>query len=151
MDFRRLFQSLKHRNFRLFFMGQGVSLLGTWMQMTAVAWLVWRLSHRAWLLGLVGFAARIPTFAMAPVAGVLVDRADRRRLIILTQALAMVQALMLAGLMYSGRLAIWHIIALSLLLGLINALDVPAQWRSWAWCRWAVCWRAVWRSSSGRR
>ena len=72
MNFRLLFRSLKYRNFRLFFMGQGISLIGTWMQMTAVAWLVWRLSHSALLLGLVGFAARIPTFVMAPLAGVLV-------------------------------------------------------------------------------
>ena len=108
-------------------MGQGISLIGTWMQMTAVAWLVWRLSHSALLLGVVGFAARIPTFVLAPFAGVLVDRVDRYRLVILTQVLSMAQALMLAGLMYSGRLAIWHVIALSLLLGVINALDVPAR------------------------
>jgi len=127
MNFRLLFRSLKHRNFRLFFMGQGISLIGTWMQMTAVAWLVWRMSHSALLLGLVGFASRIPTFVMAPFAGVLVDRVDRHRLVILTQALSMVQALMLAGLMYSGRLAIWHVIVLSLLLGFINALDMPAR------------------------
>jgi len=127
MNFRLLFRSLEHRNFRLFFMGQGLSLTGTWMQMTAVVWLVWRLSHSALLLGLVGFASRIPTFVMAPFVGVLVDRVDRRRLVILTQVLSMVQALMLAGLMYSGRLAIWHVIALSLLLGFINALDMPAR------------------------
>lgn len=127
VNFRSLFRSLKHRNFRLFFMGQGISLIGTWMQMTAIAWLVWRLSHSALLLGFVGFASRIPTFVMAPFAGVLVDRVDRHRLVMLTQVLSMVQALMLAGLMYSGWLAIWHIIALSLLLGFINALDVPAR------------------------
>jgi MFS family permease len=127
VNFRSLFRSLKHRNFRLFSMGQGISLIGTWMQMTAVAWLVWRLSHSALMLGLVGFASRIPTFVMAPFAGVLVDRVDRHRLIILTQVLSMVQALMLAGLMYSGWLAIWHVIVLSLMLGFINALDVPAR------------------------
>jgi len=127
MNFRLLFRSLKHRNFRLFLMGQSISLTGTWMQMTAVAWLVWRLSHSALLLGLVGFAGRIPTFVMAPFAGVLVDRVDRHRLVILTQVLSMAQALILAGLMYSGRLAIWHVIALSFLLGFINALDVPAR------------------------
>ncbi len=127
MNFSLLFRSLQHRNFRLFFMGQGISLTGTWMQMTAVAWLVWRLSHSALLLGLVGFASRIPTFVMAPFVGVLIDRVDRHRLIILTQVLSMAQALMLAGLMYSGRLAIWHIIVLSLLLGFINALDMPAR------------------------
>jgi MFS family permease len=108
-------------------MGQGISLIGTWMQMTAVAWLVWRLSHSALLLGLVGFASRIPTFVVAPFAGVLVDRVDRHRLVILTQVLSMVQALALAGLMYSGRLDIWHIVALSLLLGFINSVDMPAR------------------------
>jgi len=127
MNFRLLFRSLRHRNFLLFFIGQSISLTGTWMQMTAVSWLVWRLSHSASLLGLVGFASRIPTFVMAPLVGVLVDRVDRRRLIILTQVLSMAQALVLAGLMYSGRLATWHVIALSLLLGFINAIDMPAR------------------------
>jgi MFS family permease len=88
MNFRLLFRSLKHWNFRPFFMGQGISLAGTWMQMTAVAWLAWRLSHSALLLGLVGFASRIPTFVMAPLVGVLVDRVDRYRLFILTQVLS---------------------------------------------------------------
>jgi MFS family permease len=122
-----LFRSLKHRNFRLFFVGQGLSLIGTWMQLTAVAWLVWRLGHSALLLGLVGFASRIPTFVLAPFAGVLVDRTDRLRLVVFTQVLSMVQALLLAGLMISGRIAIWNVIALSLMLGLINAVDVPAR------------------------
>ena len=97
------------------------------MQMTAVAWLVWRMSHSALLLGLVGFATQIPSFVMAPFAGVLVDRVARYRLIILTQVLSMVQALLLAGLMYAGQLEMWHIFALSLLLGFINALDAPAR------------------------
>ena len=127
MNFSLLVRSLKYRNFRLFIMGQSISLTGTWMQMTAIAWLVWRLSHSAMLLGLVGFASQIPTFVMAPFVGVLIDRVDRHRLIILTQALSMAQALMLAGLMYSGRLAVWHIIVLSLLLGFVNALDMPAR------------------------
>ena len=124
---RLLFRSLQHRNFRLFFMGQGISLVGTWMQMTAVAWLVWRLGHSAFLLGLVGFCARIPTFVCAPLAGVVVDRCDRHRLVIVTQILSMVQALMLAALMISGHIAIWQILLLSLMLGFINALDVPAR------------------------
>jgi MFS family permease len=122
-----MFRSLRHRNFRLFFMGQGISLIGTWMQMTAIAWLVWRMSHDPFLLGLVGFSARIPTFLFSPFAGVVVDRVDRRRLIIVMQVLAMIQSLLLAGLMYSGRLAMWHIILLSLMLGLINTLDLPAR------------------------
>ncbi len=124
---RLMFRSLRHRNFRLFFMGQSVSLIGTWMQLTAVAWLVWRLYHNPFLLGLVGFSARIPTFVMAPFAGVLVDRADRYRLVIWTQVLSMVQALALAALMFAGHIGIGQIIALSLFLGFINALDVPAR------------------------
>lgn len=122
-----MFRSLKHRNFRLFFMGQGISLIGTWMQRTATAWLMWRLSHNAALLGLVGFANGIPTFVLAPFAGVLVDRVDRHRLVMVMQVFAMVQALLLAALMYSGRIAPWHIIALALLLGIINAFDAPAR------------------------
>ncbi|MBF0407846.1 MAG: MFS transporter [Candidatus Riflebacteria bacterium] len=122
-----LFRSLKHRNYRLFFLGQGISLIGTWMQMTAVTWLVWRLSHSAFLLGLTGFASRIPTFVLAPFAGVLVDRLDRYRLVIWAQVFSMIQALMLAALMYSGRIQIWHVIVLSLVLGFINALDLPAR------------------------
>ncbi|MBN2055052.1 MFS transporter [bacterium] len=123
----RLFRSLQHRNFRLFFIGQSISLIGTWMQMTAVAWLVWRLTHNAWLLGFVGFAGRIPTFVMAPFAGVLVDRMNRHHLVILAQVLAMGQAFMLAALMYSGRIEIWHVVMLSLFLGFVNALDGPAR------------------------
>jgi MFS family permease len=122
-----MFRALQHRNFRLFFMGQSISLLGTWMQMTAVAWLVWRLEHNAFLLGLAGFAARIPAFVVAPLAGVLVDRWNRHRLVLITQVLAMVQALLLAGLMFSGHIAVWQIILLSLLLGFINSLDMPAR------------------------
>jgi MFS family permease len=127
MNFRQLFRSLGHRNFRLFFIGQGLSLIGTWMQMTAIAWLVWRLEHSAFLLGFVGFSARLPTFLLAPLAGVWVDRMDRYRLVLLTQALAMIQALMLAALMYSGHIQIWHIIVLSLMLGVIHTLDIPAR------------------------
>lgn len=127
MKLHILFRSLENRNFRLFYIGQGISLIGTWMQLTAVAWLVWRMSQNAFLLGLAGFASRIPTFVLAPFAGVLIDRMDRRKLVMATQALAMAQALALAGLMFSGRLEIWHIIALSLLLGFINAFDAPAR------------------------
>jgi MFS family permease len=122
-----IFRALRHRNFRLFFMGQSISLVGTWMQMTDVAWLVWRLEHNAVLLGLTGFAARIPAFMMAPLAGVLVDRSNRHRLVIITQTLAMLQALTLAGLVLSGHVAIWQIILLSLIMGFIDSLDLPAR------------------------
>lgn len=127
MNIGRIFRSLEHRNFRLFFMGQGFSLIGTWMQLTAVAWLVWRMHHSPFLLGLVGFAARIPTFVLAPIAGVWVDRMDRYRLVVLTQVLSMVQALALALLMYAGTIQVWHIVVLSLALGVINSFDIPAR------------------------
>lgn len=122
-----VFRSLDNRNYRLFFIGQGLSLVGTWMQMTAVMWLSWRLTHSAFMLGVVGFAGRIPTFVLAPFAGVVVDRTDRYRLVFVTQVLSMAQALMLAGLMFAGAADIRHVIALSLMLGFINALDVPAR------------------------
>lgn len=121
------FRSLRHRNFRLFFMGQSISLIGTWMQMLAVSWLVWRLTHDAFLLGLVPFIGRLPTFFLAPFAGVLADRVDRHRLVIVTQVLSMVQALALAVLMFTGWINIPAIIFLSLLLGLINSVDMPAR------------------------
>jgi MFS family permease len=127
MDFFTLFPSLRSRNFRLFFLGQSISLIGTWMQITAVAWLVWRLSYNPVLLGMVGFVGRIPTFLLAPVAGVMVDRVNRYRLLLLTQMLAMLQALALAALMEMGLLTVWHVLALSLLLGMINAFDMPTR------------------------
>ncbi len=122
-----MFRALHYRNFRLYFIGQCISLPGSWMQMTAVAWLVWRLEHNAVLLGLAGFASRIPAFFMAPLAGVLVDRWSRYQLVILTQVLSMIQALALAALMFSGHITAWHVIALSLLLGFIDALALPAR------------------------
>ncbi|OPZ09695.1 MAG: enterobactin exporter EntS [candidate division BRC1 bacterium ADurb.BinA292] len=125
--FLHLFRSLRHCNFRLFAIGHGLSLIGTWMQMTAVAWLVWRLDHSAMLLGVVGFAARIPTFLLAPIGGVLADRFTQQRLIIATQALSLVQALALAGLMFSGHIQVWHVIVLSLVLGVIQAVDIPTR------------------------
>jgi MFS family permease len=122
-----LFRSLRHRNFRLFIMGQSISLIGTWMQMLAIGWLVWRLSNSAFLLGLVPFIGRLPTLIMAPFVGVLVDRTDCHRLVIATQVLSMLQALALAAFMFLGWLNIWTILALQLLLGLINTVDMPAR------------------------
>jgi len=121
------FRSLRHRNFRLFLLGQVVSVTGTWMQQVALSWLVYRLTHSAFLLGLVGFSGQIPSLFLAPVAGVWADRWDRRRLVIATQALAMVQALALAALVLAGSVAVWHLVALSLFLGIVNAFDVPAR------------------------
>jgi MFS family permease len=127
---------LAHRNFRLFFAGQGISLIGTWMQQVAMSWLVYLLSVReepsnpnaaAYWLGVTGFASQIPTFFLAPVAGVLADHWNRHRLILLTQTLAMLQAFVLAGLTWTEVATIPWLLALSGFLGLINAFDMPAR------------------------
>jgi len=121
------FRALRHRNFRLFLGGQVVSLTGTWMQQVALGWLVYRLTHSAFLLGLVGFAGQIPSLFVAPVAGVWADRWNRHRMIVATQALSMLQALVLAGLVLTGTVRIGHVLALSLFIGIVNAVDVPAR------------------------
>jgi len=125
--FKRILRALKHRNFRLFFGGQGISLIGLSMQQVAMSWLVYRLTNSAFLLGLVGFVALIPSFLFAPFAGPFVDRWDRLRILIVTQVLAMIQALILALLALSGIVTIWHIIFLGLLLGIVNAVDTPTR------------------------
>jgi MFS family permease len=125
--FRRTFRALRHRNYRLFFGGQLISMVGTWMQSVAMTWLVYRMTNSAFLLGVVGFAGQIPTFFLSPVAGVLADRFNRHRIVIITQTLAMLQAALLAVLTLTGVLATWHIIALSVTLGLINAFDMPTR------------------------
>jgi MFS family permease len=124
---KSIIRALAHRNFRLFFGGQSVSLIGTWMQRVALSWLVYRLTHSAFLLGLVGFSSQIPVFLLAPFAGVLADRWNRRRILILTQTLAMVQAFVLSFLVLTGMVQIWQIIALSLFLGMINSFDMPTR------------------------
>jgi MFS family permease len=120
-------KALGYRNFRLFFFGQGISLIGTWMQQVAMMWLVYRLSDSEFLLGLVGFCSQIPSFCLAPVAGVFTDRWDRHQTIIVTQSLAMLQAAIMVVLVLTGIVAVWQIILLSVFLGLINALDMPAR------------------------
>jgi MFS family permease len=122
-----IFRALAHKNYRLFFGGQSISLIGTWMQQIAINWLIFRLTHSAFLLGVVGFTSRIPTFLLASFAGVLADRWNRHRILIVTQTLSMIQALILALLVLTGTIAIWHILCLSLCLGLINALDIPTR------------------------
>jgi MFS family permease len=120
-------RALRHRNFRLFFGGQSISLIGTWMTRIATAWLVYRLTHSALLLGTVSFAGQIPTFLLAPFAGVWVDRLNRRQVLIWTQALSMVQSLALAALTFTGRIDIAWILGLSVMQGLINAFDMPGR------------------------
>ena len=122
-----MLRALRHRNYRLFFTGQTVSLIGTWMTRIATSWLVYRLTRSALLLGLVGFAGQIPSFLLAPFAGVLVDRWNRHRLLVITQVLAMIQSAALAVLALAGIINIWHILALSLFQGVINAFDMPAR------------------------
>jgi MFS family permease len=120
-------RALRHRNFRLFFGGQSISLIGTWMTRIATSWLVYRLTGSALLLGLVGFMGQIPTFLLAPFAGVWVDRLDRRQVLLWTQALAAVQSLLLAGLTLTHKVTITDILILSGFQGLINALDMPGR------------------------
>jgi MFS family permease len=120
-------RALRSRNFRLFFGGQTVSLIGTWMTRVATGWLVYRLTGSALLLGTVSFAGQIPTFLLAPFAGVWVDRLDRRRVLVWTQTLSMVQSLTLAALTLSHHINIPMLLALSVLQGCINALDMPGR------------------------
>jgi MFS family permease len=120
-------RSLRHRNYRLFFCGQSVSLIGTWLTRVATSWLVYRLTHSALMLGLVSFAGLIPTFLVAPFAGVLVDRWNKHRVLVATQVCAAVQSAGLAVLTLSGRISVGQILALGAFQGLINAFDMPAR------------------------
>jgi MFS family permease len=123
----RAWRALRHYNFRLFFSGQTISLIGTWMTRLATSWLVYRLTGSALLLGIVGFAGQIPTFLLAPFAGVWVDRLDRRKVLVVTQILAMLQSLALAVLTLARHINVHEIIWLSAFQGLINAFDMPAR------------------------
>jgi MFS family permease len=120
-------RAFRHRNFRLFFIGQLVSLVGTWMQSVAQAWLVYRLTGSSILLGLVGFAGQFPVFLFAPLGGSLADTRRRQPIIITAQATMMLLAFILAGLTLSGAVRLWHVVALSALLGVVNAFEIPAR------------------------
>src|SRR5260370_30033850 len=121
------FRALKNRNFQLFFGGQIISLVGTWMQTVAEAWLIYRLTGSAALLGVLGFVSQIPIFLLSPLAGLAADRWPRRRVVIATQSASMLLAVILAALTMTGRLRVWEIISLATLLGIVNAFDVPAR------------------------
>mgnify|MGYP005751075037 FL=1 len=125
--FTQVFASLKSYNFRLYFGGQCISLIGTWMQQIAMSWLVFRLTGSVLLLATVTFTAQIPILVATPYMSVFVDRFDRRKLLVLTQTLSMIQALLMAILTLTGLVQVWHIMVLSLLIGLINALDNPTR------------------------
>ncbi|HLW43513.1 MAG TPA: MFS transporter, partial [Candidatus Acidoferrales bacterium] len=122
-----MFRALRYRNFQLFFGGQLISLVGTWMDNIAEAWLVYRLTGSSLLLGTVAFAGQIPVFLLAPIGGMVADRWDRRRVVIATQAASMVLAGILAGLTLSGRVKVWEVILLASLMGVVNAFDIPAR------------------------
>jgi MFS family permease len=127
IDLKFLPPALRSRNYRLFFGGQGISLIGTWMTQLATVWLVYHLTNSALMLGVVGFTSQIPNFLLTPFGGVLVDRFPRQRILIVTQVLAMVQSLTLATLALAGVIQIWHLLVLSLFQGIINAVDAPAR------------------------
>ena len=121
------FRALRSRNYRLFFIGQGISLVGTWMTRLATAWLVYRVTDSAFLLGVVGFAAQVPAFFIPPLAGVWVDRWDRHRVLVITQVLAMLQSLAMAGLTLSGHINIPWVIGLTLFQGIVTAVEIPTR------------------------
>jgi MFS family permease len=120
-------RALSYKNYRLYFGGQGISLIGTWMQQVAMSWLVYRLTHSALLLGMVAFISQIPHLFISPFAGVLVDRWNRHRILIITQILSTIQAAILAILVMTNRIQIWHIFPLGLFLGIVNAMDAPTR------------------------
>ncbi|HBS59058.1 MAG TPA: MFS transporter [Firmicutes bacterium] len=121
------FRALKHRNYALFFFGQGVSLIGTWMQRITIGWLVYRLTNSALMLGTVSFASQIPILVLSPIAGVLADRLSKHKLLVITQSLAMLQAAILAVLVLTEQVQVWQIIALGTCLGIINSFDMPVR------------------------
>jgi MFS family permease len=120
-------RAFRSRNYRLFFGGQMISLIGTWMTSIATSWLVYRLTGSAWLLGVVAFAGQIPSFLLGPVGGLVVDRLDKRKLIMATQALAMLQSFSLAYLTLTGRITVTSLLVLNAIDGVINAFDMPAR------------------------
>ena len=120
-------RSLRHRNFQLFFGGQLISLIGTWMDNVAEAWLVYRLTHSSLLLGLASFAGQIPVFLLAPLGGVVADRLNRHKIVIATQTISMILAGALAALTLTGRVTVIDVIVLAALMGCVNAFDIPAR------------------------
>ncbi|HWR08594.1 MFS transporter [Sporomusa sp.] len=122
-----LVRALRHRNYRLFFTGQTISMIGTWMQDIAINWLIYQLTGSALMLGTVNFCSKMPGFMLGPLAGLLVDRFSRHKIIIFTQIMSMLQALVMAVLVLSNRIEVWHVMALGTMLGCIQAFDMPAR------------------------
>src|SRR6202522_2884211 len=127
MNLAHAWRALRHRNFRLVFVGQTISVIGNWMTRLATMWLVYHMTHSALMLGVVSFAGQIVSFLLGPFAGVWVERLNRRRMLVWTQAAAAVQSLALAALTLAHVITLWEIIALTALQGLINAFDMPAR------------------------
>ncbi|MEZ5615162.1 MAG: MFS transporter [Rhodocyclaceae bacterium] len=124
---KHLLRALGQRNFRFYFIGQGASFVGTWMQQIALAWLIYRLTGSPFMLGLATFAGNIPILFLAPFGGVWSDRLNRRRAMMLTQALSLIQAAVLAGLTFAGQIEVWHLLAAAAFLGVVNAFDTPLR------------------------
>jgi MFS family permease len=120
-------RAFRHRSFRVFYLGQGISILGTWMQQVATAWLVYRLSGSAFMLGLASGAQQLPMLFLSPLAGVWADRLDRRKVLLVVQTLAAGQAFLLAALTFTGAVQVWHLIAVALFLGAVNAFETPTR------------------------
>ncbi len=123
----RIARALRHRNYRLFFAGQGISLIGTWLTQVATSWLVYRLTGSGLVLGVVSFAAQVPVFLLTPLAGVLVDRWNRHRILVATQTLSMLQSFALALLAWTGIITVRHVVILNAFQGIVNAVDIPAR------------------------
>ncbi|MCB4790255.1 MAG: MFS transporter [Elusimicrobia bacterium] len=122
-----LFRSLRHKNYRLFFIGQVISTIGIWLQMTAGPWLVYRLTNSAFLLGVVGFLAQVFVLVLSPLAGTVADHYDRKKLLMLTQSLAMLQAFVMGILVLTGHIQLWHIFVLVAFMGIVSAFDMPVR------------------------
>jgi len=122
-----MFRAFRHRNYRLFFGGQSISLIGTWMQMVAMQWLVYQLTRSSALLGIITLVGQLPAMLVSPFAGVWLDQWERRRVLVGTQTLAGIQAGVLAVLVYTNLIQVWHIVVLSIVLGLVNAFDMPGR------------------------
>jgi MFS family permease len=127
IHWRNTFTAFRHRNYRLFFFGQLISVIGTWMQTVAISWLVYQLSNSAFTLGMVRFLGAIPITLLTLVGGAVADRFDKRRIVVLTESTAMVLAFALAGLVYFGVVKIWQIVLLGLLEGITDAFDIPTR------------------------
>lgn len=125
--FNNTFRAFQNRNYALFFYGQSVSQIGTWMQRTAVSWVIYSLTHSAFMLGLAVFTQSFPSFLLSLAGGIVSDRYSRYKILLVTQTASMIQAILLAALILSGHYLVWEILALSAVLGVINAFDVPAR------------------------